>query len=134
MPERRYDEEEIAEILRAASEIQAGTSEMSGQGLTLSEVQRLAEEVGIDRAHVSAAAAEIGSSPLPKSRFRFWGAPARVLYDRTCDGLIGDEGWEDVVAALRAATGRPGVLSTHGASREWSGGAALTSTLHTATP
>jgi len=47
--DRRFDDKEVGEILKAAAELQTGLSESgSPEGMTLSELQQVAEEVGIN--------------------------------------------------------------------------------------
>ena len=53
---RRYDEQEVAEILRRATETDAaGMPLASGTGLTLAQIQQVGSEVGIAPARIASA-------------------------------------------------------------------------------
>jgi hypothetical protein len=116
MSERQFDESEIGPILQRASELQAGLASGAGSGLTLSELQRLASEVGIDPVMVERAAREKASQPIdPIIDER----ATSILLDQTVDGRLTDEDWEDVVADLRHYTRRPGTTRQRGSAMEW---------------
>jgi hypothetical protein len=124
MPERRYDEKEMAELLRLAAELQGegplGTP--SKVGLTLSEIERLAAEVGLDPSNISLAASRLDALSPRKRKFHFWGAPTRDSWEQSAPGAIGDAEWEEAVAEARRHFGGPGKIGAIGASREWTGG------------
>jgi len=135
MAERRYNEKELAAILKAASEAQAkdlGPAEDSA-GLTLSEIAKLATEVGIDPVHISHAAEKLERLPA-KKEFNFWGASAQQVIERTVEGTFDDVGWEEAVAEMRMAYGSAGTASEIGTSREWSGGSEFRYAHISATP
>lgn len=124
MSERRYNENELAEILRAAAEAQSkapGTSEESS-GYSLAEIERLAAEVGIDPAHVGQAAQGLTQRPLKSKGMRLFGGPDRHVIERTIEGTLDDIGWEDAVSELRSIFEGTGTTSEVGTGREWSGG------------
>ncbi len=136
MAERRYDERELTEILRTASELQASDPEAPGEGagLTLPEIQRIANEVGIDPAHVAVAASRVGIEVEQARRFRTGGAAKRMVRERVVGGLMDESAWEDVVAELRSAFQTTGATSAVGASREWAGGSDMAAIHVSATP
>ena len=124
MAERRYNEKELAEILRAAAKSQANSSTHSEEtsGFSLAEIERLAAEVGIDSSHVLAAAETLTSDSGQEQIFRFWGMPVRQTFERTIDGPMNESTWEEIVAYLREKFGYNGTPSQVGKSQEWSGG------------
>lgn len=116
MAERRYDDEEVGRLLRAAAELQSGR-ELSGEGTTLDEIQRIAAEVGIDPEHVRRAAHELAPSPSSGS----------LSMERTVPGGLSDETWSELTAEMRRFSGTPGRED----GRQWTdwgemGGATLT--------
>jgi hypothetical protein len=117
--ERRYDEKQIAQILHQATQMQAASSSGDGTtGLTLAEIKRLAEEVGIESGLVAKAASEVDIESVPS------GSPDRpnsILLDRLVDGHISEEIWEENVVRLRHYAGRPGEVKQTSATREWLG-------------
>lgn len=136
MAERRYDERDVAAILREAAENQASRMESGemGAGMTLAEIQRLAKEVGIDADQVAAAAARRESRHEKAEVSRFWGGSAQLIRTRTSDGELDDSAWEEIVAELRAALGEPGTIGKMGASNEWTGGNGFLSVHFSAKP
>ncbi|MBT8400282.1 MAG: hypothetical protein KJO98_07385, partial [Rhodothermia bacterium] len=83
--ERLFGEEDVAKILKSASERQA-TRKAPNAGLTLEELKQVAAEAGIDPRHVADAAKEItapGISAVPNAQVtasasdqpNFWGGP-----------------------------------------------------------
>lgn len=130
MPERRYDDEEVGRVLRAAAEIQSGRALSGGtEGTSLAELQRIAEEVGIDPANVGRAARELDST----TKIRPSDKPDAIYIERSVDGELSDETWDEVVSELRRFSGRPGKLKAEDNLREWTdwsdfGAASLTAT------
>ena len=123
MPERRYDQNELATILRVAAEAQAEQSIEGSEpsGLTLGEIERVASEVGIDPKFVATAADRLEKTPAKGKRFLLGGTPNQEIVERTFDGTLSDVGWEEIVADLRATFGSEGTVSQVGSSREWTG-------------
>ena len=56
---RVYSEQEVSQILERAVERQATAAPAAGAGLSLTDLERLGAEVGIDPAPLRAAAAEV---------------------------------------------------------------------------
>jgi hypothetical protein len=116
MPERRYDDEEVGRVLRAAAEMQSGLALPGGtEGATLAELQQIAKEVGLDPAAVSRAARELDSSPRNRSSE----TPGSVYVELSVDGSLSDEAWDDIISELRRSTGSLGVDRLVGGNREW---------------
>lgn len=134
MPERRYNEQELAAILRAAAEAQAqGSRASEPEGFSLADIERLAQEVGIDPALIAPAAGKLQATSRPK-RFRLFATPIRETYEYNADEILDDSAWEDVVAELRVTFASSGKVSTVGFSREWVGGTDFLSAHLSATP
>jgi hypothetical protein len=124
---RRYDEEEIAEILRRATEADAATAPRpseSGRGLTLPEIQEIAGEVGIDAARVEGAARalDLPISAPESAPSRFLGAPRSVSRTVPLDRSLTDDEWMRLVALLRETFGAKGKVEQVGPLRTWYNG------------
>lgn len=123
MSERRYDENETAEIFARAAEARPATPRAlaSGDGLTLAELQEIGRQAGMSVEQVAEAARALDRPAQP--------APARVLgltigVGRTVqlDRRLSDAEWERLVVLLRDTFQARGVLRTDGSLRQWTNG------------
>ncbi len=123
MPERRYDENETAEIFARAAEARPATQRAlpSGEGLTLAELQEIGRQAGMSLEHVADAARALDRPAQP--------APSRVLgiaigVGRTVqlDRRLSDAEWERLVVLLRDTFQARGALRTDGSLRQWTNG------------
>ncbi|NBC16780.1 MAG: hypothetical protein GVY18_05605 [Bacteroidetes bacterium] len=103
MAERTYTEQEVFEIIERAAELQmqAAQSREDRSGLTLSELETVARETGLDPAHLRRAVAE-----LDEPGNALFDASARttathVFVERWVPGALTPDAWEDIVAELR---------------------------------
>jgi hypothetical protein len=106
----RFDDDQIRRILTRAAERQeqadralpaAEDGSRSGDhpGLTLAELQSVAEEVGIAPAHVQAAARDVQARPTTAvDRYRYIGIPKHTTDHRVVHGQLGDREWEEIAA------------------------------------
>lgn len=126
--ERRYTEEEFAEILRRAGELQtrapepdrgSGSSAVSRpRGLSLAEMEAIAEEVGIDADLVRRAAATVGTDDLI-----FEGVtPSRFLLKRSVSGALDRDDLGRILAAVRDAGAMHGETTSTVSGVEWKTG------------
>lgn len=113
MTERRYDEKEVALILRNAAESRVG-----GEGLSLRELKQIAAEVGIDPAAVEAAAGAIdrreASVPSP-----LLGTPVTSQFEQSIEAPFEGVDQSELVLAVRRALGRHGVVEHDPNGVEW---------------
>jgi transposase-like protein len=134
-PRRRYSEDEVQEIVRRASEMEAARPTASG-AMTVGGVAALAADVGIAPETVreavrSLAAARVGgrgsaAAPGAEHRRNAWlGAPTSLTYERVVAGEVPDAEFPVVVEEIRRELNRPGQVSQLGRSFSWttSGGA-----------
>lgn len=125
MTERRYDDDEVGEILRLATSDGATTADGAptpADGLTLGELQAIASDVGIAPVRVAEAARELelrATTPAPRTLL---GVPRSVARSVRLERGLNDEEWERLVADLRATFGAVGKVTAHGALRTWSNG------------
>lgn len=135
MAERRFNEKELAAILRKAAAAQAEGTVQSADttGFTQAEIERLATEVGIDPKHIAGAVEALGTESEHSAPNR-GSSRMRKVIERTYDGTLDDQAWEEVVAELRLVFGGAGTASEVGTSREWAGGSEFASAHLSATP
>jgi hypothetical protein len=124
MPERRYDDKEMAAIFRAASE---GPQELAPrevsreEGLTLAELQTIGREVGIAPEAVAQAARTLDVRQGAASRTLF-GLPIGVGRTVNLNRKLSDEEWERLVVQLREVFNARGVTRSEGSLRQWTNG------------
>ena len=123
MTDRKYNEEEVAAIFRAATEnpeSRALTSERSG-GLTLTDLHDIAREVGISSDAVTRAAQSLATGSVAKPR-TFLGIPVAVSRTVSLDRNLTDKEWELLVVQLRQVFRARGTIRVQGSLRQWSNG------------
>lgn len=121
---RRFNESEVAEIFRQATESQSQQRQRglpSGQGLTLPELQEIARDVGISTDGVARAAAMIEHVGASTSQ-KFLGLPIGVGRAVQLDRKLSDDEWERLVVELRETFNAPGTVRQDGSLRQWTNG------------
>lgn len=124
MDERRYEEEEIAEIFEAAASPRAseGRALAPASGLSLAELQAIGGEVGIAPERIAEAAAALDVRGGGAPRRTYLGMPVSV--GRTVDlpRAPTDREWDMLVAELRETFGARGKDRSSGGLRAWTNG------------
>lgn len=123
MTDRRYSEDEAAEIFRVAAELEATPRRavVPTQGLTLAELQAIGHEAGLNPdlvARAARASAVTGSART----MRLLGFPIGVSRTIEVDAPMTEAAWERLVGDLRETFEAKGVLRQDGAFRQWSNG------------
>ncbi|MEQ1911225.1 MAG: hypothetical protein ABMA15_20570 [Vicinamibacterales bacterium] len=121
--ERKYGEEEVAEILDLAllpDETRPAAS--SVDGLTLREIQDVGQEAGIDPQRISEAALVLRSRGRAIRRETFMGMPVSVGRVVELPRPLTEHEWEILVGELRDTFAAPGRVGSQGAVREWANG------------
>lgn len=119
-PSRRlYNEKEVGALIQRATEIHQASEHGPDRNLSIEDVERVAEELGLPRELVRQAAREMEAQTPPRRLHRILGGPFKVSQVRVTGRPLSDEAWEHVVDALRAHTGSAGQTATVGTSREW---------------
>jgi hypothetical protein len=123
MPDRRYNDEEIAVIFRIASEGPQGTSvqRFGDEGMTLAELQAIGREAGISPEAVDRAARSLDVQPEAAVR-SLLGMPVGVQRTVALDRRLTEAEWEQLVVELREVFGARGVVSSTGSFRQWTNG------------
>jgi hypothetical protein len=118
---RRYTEEEVGLILRRATEMQrAEPTARDPEGLTLTELEEIAGEAGIDPYLLRRAANELHVLQPPTLGSRLAGAPVEILIERSIEGEFPRERLEELVPVIQSATAGQGTASAVGRTLTWS--------------
>ena len=122
-PRRRYDKDEVQEIVKRATEIEA-TKTLSG-AMTIGGVQALAGEVGVAPEVVRAAAESLQApyvtpGSLPPGQTNHWVAgPTELLFERVVHGELPESEYATIVEEIRRVLRNPGQVSQFGRSFSW---------------
>jgi len=124
MTERRYSEDEVAAIFRAATEgaESQGVPGEHADGITLRDLQAIAREVGISPMAAERAARALEHPSAPAVSRTLLGLPLAVERTVALPRALTDLEWERLVTELRQVFGARGTLRAHGSLREWSNG------------
>lgn len=125
MTNRRYTDDEVAAIFRAATEGSESRAlpDASADGLTLTDLQSIAREVGISPDAVSRAALTLDRPRPPAAAARtFLGLPFGVERKVALERRLTDDEWELLVVELRETFQARGTMSGQGSLREWRNG------------
>jgi hypothetical protein len=123
MSERRYNDDEVAEIFARASETEQGTRRQlpAAEGLTLSELQRIGQEAGIAPELVAHAATSLDQPRQPETPV-FLGLPLGAARTVRLERRLTDAEWEQLVVDLRETFNARGTVRSEGSLRQWSNG------------
>ncbi|MGE0157941.1 MAG: hypothetical protein AB7T31_00940 [Gemmatimonadales bacterium] len=123
MGERRYNEEEVAEIFERATEAQLRTlpGTRPAEGLTLQELQEVGRDVGLPPELVARAARSLDMTPRTHER-KVMGLPVGVGRTVELARPLTDAEWHRLVAELREIFDARGRLSEQGPFKQWTNG------------
>ncbi len=123
MTERRFSDDEVAAIFERAAHAQhtAQPQLMSGDGMTLADLQEIGREVGIAPALVAQAVTALDHAGRPASR-SFLGLPIGVGRTIQLGRNLTDAEWERLVVDLRDTFDARGTVRQDGALRQWTNG------------
>jgi hypothetical protein len=122
MSERRYSEEEVAEIFERATQAQQfGRRQLpASEGVTLAELQEIGGEVGIPADLVAHAAHSLDRAASPSRKFL--GVPIGVGHVVDLRRQLTDDEWEQFVVVLRETFDARGSVRYDGPFRQWTNG------------
>ena len=123
MTDRRYSDDEVAEIFARASETEQQTRRQlpARDGLTLTELQRIGQEAGIAPELVAQAARSLDQPSQPETPV-FLGLPLGAARTVRLERRMTDQEWERLVVDLRETFNARGVIKSEGSFRSWSNG------------
>ncbi len=115
--ERRLNDDDVALVLRRAGEMTAE------QGMTISQIEEIARDVGLSSDAVRQALVEAASGALrPATLERSLGVTTGLRKDVMLPGVLDDAGWDVLASMLRSTFNAPGKESRTGVVREWRNG------------
>jgi hypothetical protein len=121
--ERRYQEDEVAQIFEAASAPAVSRADSpSAEGMTLAELQAIGREVGIAPERIAEAASSLARVQPPIPRRTELGMPMSAAHVVELPRALTDREWALVVADLRETFSARGKESSQGDTRLWSNG------------
>jgi hypothetical protein len=124
MTERRYTDEEVAEIFARASETEQETRRQltsPSEGLTLGQLQQIGKEAGLAPELVAEAARGLDQPTQPQTPI-FLGLPIGAARTVRLERRMTDQEWEQLVVQLRETFQARGVVRAEGSLRQWSNG------------
>lgn len=119
--ERRFNDEEVALIIKRAAELQQTeqVEQEPSSALSLSEVEQIATEAGIDPRLIRRAAQGLDQPSLTNRPSPWLGAPTRIVFERVIDGEISNDEFEPLVNEVRRTLGDNGLPSVLGRTLAW---------------
>ena len=123
MTERRYSDEEVAEIFERATEAQRSTlpTASSVDGLSLAELQEVGREVGLPPDIVARAAKSLATKGKTEGRMVV-GLPVGVGRTVELPRPLTEAEWHQLVVDLRETFDARGKLSEQGPFKQWTNG------------
>src|SRR3982751_5285903 len=119
---RRFNEQEVALIIKRASELQqTETTTESNAGMSLAELEQVAREAGLDPELVRRAATDLDTRVTDQTPNAFLGAPTALRLERTIDGEVPADEFEQLVLEIQRQLGQVGSAATIGRSLQWTG-------------
>ncbi|MEO5826001.1 MAG: hypothetical protein ABIR59_08950 [Gemmatimonadales bacterium] len=123
MTDRRYTDDEMAEIFRRATESETSVPmrEPGESGFSLQELQDIGREAGIADESVALAARSLDHRE-PTRTVRVLGLPLGVANSVELDRYLTDVEWDALVVAARDTFHANGRLRVDGTFRQWTNG------------
>src|SRR5947209_11589307 len=102
---QKFTEKQVSALLKRAAELQNAYAEPTAAadpaaGFSLAQLQQADAELGIDPEFLAAAAAEMEKGSGRGGRASFWGGPWVTEIERTVDGQVSEEEWQEVLEAI----------------------------------
>ncbi|MDX1430608.1 MAG: hypothetical protein R3282_09980 [Rhodothermales bacterium] len=116
--ERLYADKDLNTILRRASELQRLYGVAETPGLSLAELQQVADDVGINPDFVRQAAVELEEG-ITDGKNRLLGGPTDLQLEWIVDEQMSQSKWDESVGLFRHTFGADGREILDGPSREW---------------
>lgn len=113
------DQDQADAILNRAIELKHARAE---SGLSMTDVEAVAVELGVEPHFVQAAAAELARPSKPDATFTILGASTRIVREHTLDGPPDKDDADTVFDLARQHAGTAGRIKKHGGAMTWHGG------------
>lgn len=123
MADRRYNEQEVAEIFGRAAESQQDATRAlpPGEGMTLAELQDIGQQVGMSAEAVADAARSLDRRE-PRFRRRLLGLTTGVGRSVALERRLTTDEWERLVVKVRETFDARGNVKSEGGLRQWTNG------------
>ena len=120
---RKYNDREVQLILKSSveSQMRVAQSLEGSEGLSLAEIEEVAREVGVDPAHIRAAAARLDSPAASGEGSAVLGAPTLLVLERVLDLSLDQSRFDELLDVVRQRTGVVGEATTMGRQFGWKG-------------
>mgnify|MGYP001812815172 CR=1 FL=1 len=119
LDERKFTDREVREILKKAVEKAPSRALARGEGISLSDLKSIGEEVGIDPVRVEDAARAVALRGAPKA-FSLLGFERIFGFRRKVKGELDPADTAEVLQIIRRTTGLQGEADEIHGSLEWS--------------
>lgn len=117
---RKYNEHEIRQLMRRATEKQRRSNEEDAAGLSLEEIKRIAAEVGVNPKFVEMAAEELGDDSLTTKVSKVLGGSYELESKRRTPGVLDGKAMAAIAASIRQhSKSDAGHIETLGDSLHW---------------
>ncbi len=117
---RTYNEREMRELMRRATEKQRRSTEPDPSGLSLEEIKRIAAEVGVDPHFVELAARDLGADSFTTRANKLLGGTHEFTIKRRVKGVLNGTSMAGIASAIRQhSRNDPGHIDTFGTSMHW---------------
>lgn len=119
--DKLYSQDEIRALLQKATELQKDAGIPDEVGLTLEEIEQIAEDSGIDPTYIrDAISIKKTANPPSSSKFHILGAPISLEIGKELPYHLSEDDWEAVVHETRRTLNKNGgVVQKLGNSFEW---------------
>jgi hypothetical protein len=121
MTERRFSDDEVAQIFERATSGHALRATHAAEGMTLAELQSIGEQAGIPAEQITRAALSLSRGEAKPAQ-RFLGMTTGVAHTVHLARKLTDEEWERFVAQVRETFDARGTMTREGSLRQWSNG------------
>ena len=118
MTERRYDDEQVALILRRAADDTSAQGDQ-GRGLTLTDLKEIGSEAGIDPARIEAAATSLAHLRDGPPEASFTGFPPTIQFEQVIPVRLEAEVLPQLLDIIRNQTSRQGIVTEVLGGFEW---------------
>lgn len=127
MAERKYTDQEVAQILKRATEARGAhlAKRRNDDGLTLEQIKSIGDEVGIARSRIEEAARTLVAFTYDGESHLLLGTPATVQFESQVSAQPGDAQLNEVLRMIRTATAKDGIVEERFGGMEWTTRSAL---------
>ncbi len=117
---RKYNEHELRQLMRRATEKQRRSDEQDAAGLSLDEIKRIAAEVGVNPKFVEMAAEELGDDSLTTKVSKVLGGSYELEARRRTPGALDGKAMAAIASSIRQhSKSDAGHIETLGDSLHW---------------